>query len=388
MEFVAAKADGSEVRYKDGKRWLWFLGPASTLVPVFSFWLYFAADRNPLAVLIPFFYIFAFIPVMDAIFGEDQNNPPEEVVPAMSIDKFYDYIAYVSIPLQYLIFIGAAWFVGTQELPAWAIIILIIGIGTESGAAITIAHELGHKSDRLNRYLAKIALGVVGYGHFTMEHNRGHHVNVSTPEDCASAKMGETVYAFALRELPGAFVGGWQQEAKRLGNKGLPLVHWENEILQVYAITLVIAAALVAWVGWAVLPFIIGHHFFGWYALTQVNYIEHYGLLRQKKDNGKYEPCQPRHSWNTNHIVSNLFQIHLQRHSDHHANPMRPYQALRDFPELPTLPSGYPGCLGLAAIPHLWFKVMDPKVMDWADGDLNKVNVCPRAKVRLAAKYT
>ena len=174
---------------------------------------------------------------------------------------------------------------------------------------------------------------------------------------------------------------------ERLKRKALPLFHWQNEILQVYVLTAAIAAALVIWLGWAVLPFILAHHFVGWYALTQVNYIEHYGLLRQKLASGRYEPCQPHHSWNTNHIVSNIIQIHLQRHSDHHANPMRPYQALRNFDDLPRLPSGYPGCLGLATIPPLWFRVMDPKVMGWADGDISKVNTCPRARKRLEAKY-
>ncbi|WP_306252127.1 alkane 1-monooxygenase [Parvularcula sp. IMCC14364] len=387
MQFTATKEDGSQIAYKDGKRWLWFTGHLFVLVPVFTFWLYFVLEKNPLVVLIPFLYVFAFIPFLDWIAGEDPHNPPEEVVPAMSADRFYDQVAYSLIPLHYAMFIATVWFVGTQDLPIWAIIMLLLGVGTLNGNAINLGHELGHKTDKLNRFMAKMALGVVGYGHFTVEHNRGHHVHVSTPEDCASGRMGESVYAFALRELPGAFKGGWAHEAKRLRNKGLPLFHWQNEILQVYAMTTVIAVALVMCVGWAVLPFIIAHHFISWYGLTQVNYIEHYGLLRQKRKNGKYEPCQPHHSWNTNHIVSNLTQIHLQRHSDHHANPMRPYQALRNFPDLPRLPSGYPGCLALAAIPPLWFKVMDPKVMDWAKGDITRVNVCPKAKDQLFNRY-
>ena len=260
-------------------------------------------------------------------------------------------------------------------LPALAI---VVGIGTMSGNAITIGHELGHKAERGYRRAAQLALGVVGYGHFSIEHNRGHHVKVATPEDCSSGRLGETVWAFAARDITGALKGAVAQESLRLQNRGKGFWSLENEILQSWAVTGLVAAALVIWLGWAALPLILAHHFTAWYALSQVNYIEHYGLKRARRANGKYEPCQPHHSWNTNHIFSNLMQINLQRHSDHHAHPQRPYQALRDYERLPRLPSGYPGCLVLANCPPLWFRVMDPRVMAWAgewgDGSLDSVN--------------
>ncbi len=157
------------------------------------------------------------------------------------------------------------------------------------------------------------------------------------------------------------FKRGWRNEAERLTRRGEPVWSVNNEILQGFALTLVVAAGLIALFGWKVAPFIVAHHFLGWYALTQANYVEHYGLLREKLPNGRYQAVEPRHSWNTNHIVSNLMTLHLQRHSDHHANPMRPYQSLRDFDDIPRLPNGYTGMFGLAAIPPLWFRVMDPK---------------------------
>jgi alkane 1-monooxygenase len=132
------------------------------------------------------------------------------------------------------------------------------------------------------------------------------------------------------------------------------------------------------------LPLLLVHHAVAWSQLTFANYVEHYGLKRQKRADGRYEPCQPHHSWNTNHRVSNLLLFHLQRHSDHHANPMRPYQALRNFDELPRLPSGYPGCYWLAAFPPLWFRVMDPKVIAWANGDLSRTNLDPVNAARYA----
>src|SRR5690606_29465563 len=144
---------------------------------------------------------------------------------------------------------------------------------------------------------------------------------------------------------------------------------------------------LIAAFGPVIVPFLIVHHLYAWYGLTQANYVEHYGLLRQKLPNGRYEPTAPRHSWNTNHVYSNLISFHLQRHSDHHANALRPYQALRDFDDVPRLPSGYPGCFGLAAIPPLWFKVMDPKLLEWAGGDIGKINIDPSRRERLYEKY-
>ena len=166
---------------------------------------------------------------------------------------------------------------------------------------------------------------------------------------------------------------GGRLSAQLIADVFLPA--FDNEILQGFALTLVVAAALIALFGWKVTPIIVAHHFLGWYALTQANYVEHYGLLREKLPNGRYQPVEPRHSWNTNHIVSNLMTLHLQRHSDHHANPMRPYQSLRDFDDIPRLPNGYTGMFGLAAIPPLWFRVMDPKTLAWAGGDISKLNM-------------
>jgi alkane 1-monooxygenase len=177
----------------------------------------------------------------------------------------------------------------------------------------------------------------------------------------ASARLGESLWRFALREIPGTAVRGWEMERARLARKGHGFWHWRNDILQGYAITLLAAVALILTFGWKIVPFVFLNGLIGWFHLTFANYVEHYGLKRELRPDGRYEPCEPHHSWNTNHIVTNLMLFHLQRHSDHHANPLRPYQALRSFDHLPTLPSGYPGCFLLAAIPPLWFKVMDPK---------------------------
>jgi len=280
-----------------------------------------------------------------------------------------------------------AWLAGTQKIPWWAFIGLALSAGITSADSIFLGHELGHKQSKADRAAAQVALALVGYGHFSAEHNRGHHVQVATPEDSASARMGESVYRFALREIPGALRRSWRLEKKRLGAMGLPWWSARNEILTSWCLTAGIAAALIAAFGWRIAPFLIIHHLYAWYGLTQANYVEHYGLLRQKLASGRYEAPEPRHSWNTNHIFSNIITFHLQRHSDHHANASRPYQALRDFEHLPRLPSGYPGCFGLAMLPKAWFKVMDAKLLDCCGGDLNKANIDPRRRAALFEKY-
>lgn len=386
MIFIA-QTTGEPVRYVDGKRYLWLLSLTGAFIPLVAIAFYFATGGNPWVLLFPLVYTFLVIPAVDAWMGEDTHNPPEEVVPLMARDNYYRVLLYVAVTLLYASFFIGAWFVGTHELPWWAFIAFTLGLGFESAGALLLGHELGHKNNRIDRIAAQVICGLVGYGHFRVEHNRGHHVQVATPEDCVSSRMGESIYKFARREIPGAFKRGWRLEAERLAKLGVSPFHWRNEILWSWALTVGIAASLIALFGWIMAPFLLLHHAYACYGLTQANYVEHYGLLRQKLPSGRYETCEPHHSWNTNHIFSNLLSFHLQRHSDHHANALRPYQTLRNFDHLPRLPSGYPGSFGLAAIPPLWFKVMNPKLMEWAGGDITKVNVDPGKKAALYEKY-
>ena len=128
---------------------------------------------------------------------------------------------------------------------------------------------------------------------------------------------------------------------------------------------------------------------FAWWQLTSANYVEHYGLLRSKDENGRFERCQPWHSWNSNHIYSNLVLFHLERHSDHHAHPLRRYQSLRNFDDVPSLPSGYFGAYLLAYVPPLWYRVMDKRLLalPHINGDLSKVNIDPDKQDRIFARY-
>jgi alkane 1-monooxygenase len=373
MIFVAQTADNGTIQYRDTKRYLWLISVATPCVPgctaIALIW-----GANPLWAVFPTLFYFGFVPLLDIVFGEDSDNPPEEVVEKLAEDQYYRVLLFLSIPVLYASFLLAMAAIIWGNLPVWAALMIAVSAGSSSGAGLTMAHELGHKPNKMDQLGAKIILALSGYAHFCIEHNKGHHTQVATPEDPASSRLGESVYAFAFRELPGAAKRGWDAEVKRLTVKGFKVWSWRNDLLQGYATATIFAAILVSIGGLALLPFILIHHLVAWLQLSLANYVEHYGLMRQKRDNGRYEPCEPRHSWNTNHIVSNLMLFHLQRHSDHHSNPMRPYQTLRNFDELPRLPSGYPGSFVLAAIPPLWRKVMDRKVMAWAGGDIAKTN--------------
>ena len=220
MAFVAQAADGSTIRYVDGKRYMWLASLTGPLVPIVGVALYFLSGGNPLATLFPLAYTFLFVPLADRIFGEDTHNPPEEVVPAMSQDNYYRVLLYIAIALLFAQFFVVAWFIGTHSLPWWSFLALTLGCGFSSSASLLVGHELGHKSSRTDRVAAQIVNGLVGYGHFCIEHNRGHHVHVATPEDSVSARMGESIYKFVLREIPGAFRRGWKLERERLQKAG------------------------------------------------------------------------------------------------------------------------------------------------------------------------
>ena len=379
---------GEAIYYEDRKRWLWLLSVTYPLQPLLSVWLHYETG-NEFWFLLPFFINYGVAPLVDWLIGEDQNNPPDAIVMQLERDPYYRRLTYLTVPVHFAALIVLAWYATTQPLSWWAFLLLAVVAGLISGLAINTGHELGHKNSRFEKLLARIVLAVPAYGHFSIEHNRGHHKDVSTPPDPASSRMGESIYRFALREIPGGLQRAWGLEKERLQLRGLPVWHYSNPMVQSYALTAAITLALLLMFGWKTLPFLLIHNLFAYWQLTSANYIEHYGLLRTLDADGKYERCQPHHSWNSNHVFSNLVLFHLERHSDHHAHPMRRYQSLRNFDNLPSLPNGYLGMYLLAYIPPLWFRVMDRRLMELPHvaGNLNNVNIEPTAKANLARRW-
>lgn len=386
--YTAKRANGEAIYFEDRKRWLWALSVAYPLQPFLGIWLH-SETGNQAWLLLPLAIAYVLIPLVDWIAGEDNNNPPDEVLLQLDQDRYYRMLTFAVVPLHFVALIGTAWWAATQDLRWWAFVGLAVIAGITSGLGINTGHELGHKKGKLERTLAKIVLAVPLYGHFWIEHNRGHHRDVSTPEDPASARMGENIYRFACREIPGAFRRAWAIEKDRLERRGKSVWDTNNQIVQSMALAVVLQFGLLLTFGWKMIPFLLLHNVFAWWQLTSANYIEHYGLLRSKDDQGRFERCQPHHSWNSNHVWSNLVLFHLQRHSDHHAHPLRRYQSLRHFPDLPALPSGYFGVYLLAYVPGLWFRVMDPRLLALPHiaGDLSKINIDPHRREAIIRKY-
>ncbi len=386
--YTAELPNGEAIIYVDRKRYLWTLSVLYPLQPFLGIWLH-AETGSEAWLLLPLLLAYVVNPVLDWYFGEDTNNPPEEVVLQLDRDRYYRLLTYIVVPLHFLALIGSAWWAGTQPISWWALIGLAVVAGMTSGLGINTGHELGHKKSKFERMLAKIVLAVPVYGHFWIEHNRGHHRDVSTPADPASSRMGESIYKFAIREIPGAFRRAWAIEKDRLERRAKSAWDPDNQILQSMSLSVLVQVSLLLAFGWKMIPFLALHNVFAWWQLTSANYVEHYGLLRLKDENGRYERCQPHHSWNSNHIFSNLVLFHLERHSDHHAHPLRRYQSLRHFDGLPTLPSGYFGAYLLAWVPPLWYRIMDPRLLELPhiDGNLDKVNIDPDKRQSLYERY-
>ncbi len=388
VNYIFENPDKGQVEYRDRKRYLWSLSVFLPLMPLLGIFLYFRFGAEWL-LAVPLSINYCVIPLLDWLVGCDTNNPAEEIVPQLEEDRYYRYLTWITVPLHFVTLITAAWFVGTQDLSWGAMLVMAITAGAYSGLGINTAHELGHKKLPLEQWLAKIALTIPAYGHFCVEHNRGHHRYVATPDDPASARMGESIYRFTLREIPGAFRRGWQAEAERLAQRGQAAWSIHNNILQSYAGSLLLQGGLVIAFGWIMIPFLAIHNVWAWYQLTSANYIEHYGLLRDKNSEGRYERCKPHHSWNANYIFSNVVLFNLERHSDHHANSSRRYQSLRNYANIPELPNGYFGTYLLAYVPWLWYRVMDRRLLalPHIKGDLGKVNIDPARRNSIYAKY-
>jgi len=385
MESSAVSAT-YRLEWTDPKRYLWLLGLVVPLLPFIAWGLVELTGLGVLWWSGPL-VVFVGIPVLDRVIGKDSSNPPDSVLRRLEDDRYYRWCTYAFIPIQYaaLAFACSKWASGSLS---WADDLgLALTVSMVGGVAINTAHELGHKRPQYEKWLAKIALAQSGYGHFFIEHNRGHHVRVATPEDPASSRLGESFWEFLPRTVWGSLKSAARLEKQRLDRVGRRFLSPRNDILNAWAMSIVLFGALIAVFGWSVAPWLALQAVVSFSLLEVVNYLEHYGLMRQQGEDGRYERCRPEHSWNSDNIASNVFLYHLQRHSDHHAHPTRRYQALRHFEELPELPSGYASMILLAYATPLWFRYIDPMVVSHYGGDVTRANILPRRRAKVLARW-
>jgi alkane 1-monooxygenase len=372
--------------WTDGKRYAWLLGIIIPLAPFIAWGSVALTGWGGFYFFGPLLVFVAF-PILDIVIGMDSSNPPDSILKYLEQDRYYRWCTYVFIPIQYAGLVLACYLWSSGDLSVVESLGLAVTMGVVGGIAINTAHELGHKRENSEKWLSRVALAQTGYGHFFIEHNRGHHVRVATPEDPASSRMGESFWAFLPRTVKGSLVSAWGIEATRLDRLGKSRWSWRNDLVSAWAMTVGLFAVLTIAFGPVVLPYLLIQAVLGFSLLEVVNYLEHYGLLRQKREDGRYQRCLPEHSWNSNNIASNVLLYHLQRHSDHHANPTRRYQALRHVDEAPQLPTGYAGMIVLAWFPPVWRRVMDPILIEHFDGDLTLANIQPSKRARILARY-
>ena len=392
MAIQVTTADGTQVMWRDSKRYLWIVGAIIPLIPFAAWGLVELTGQGIFWYFGPFF-VFGIIPIVDILAGLDRNNPPDEVLDALENDRYYRWITYLFIPMQYTSLIWAAYLFGggtlfgSDPLTIAEKVGLALGIGMVAGIGINTAHELGHKKEQHERWFARVALAQTFYGHFFIEHNRGHHVRVATPEDPASSRVGETVWGFMPRTVFGSLKSAWGIEKRRMDRRKKS--HWslKNDVLNAWAFSVVLWGGLMIAFGWQIFGYLVLQAVVGIWLLESVNYLEHYGMKRKQLETGRFERINPSHSWNSNNIGTNVLLYHLQRHSDHHANPTRRYQALRDYKESPVLPTGYAGMIVLTWVPALWRAVMDKRVLEHFDGDIAQANLQPGKREKILAKY-
>ncbi|MGC1261414.1 MAG: alkane 1-monooxygenase [Jannaschia helgolandensis] len=334
-----------------------------TMVPI----IWIGAVQGGVWVVAMPIYAWVVYTILDMIAGLEEGNAD----PDMDRTRlgWYRAITLIWAPVQFVTLFGLIWYVTRADhlsaLEMWA---LFFGMGVVSGTiGINYSHELMHQRPRLDRWLGDILLAMVLYSHFRSEHLLVHHRYVATPRDPVTARYNEGFHRFFPRVLRQSLVSAWKAEAAMLARKSLPAWDLSNPFWRYAALQggmLLLAILLGGWVG--IVLFLVQAATAIW-QLELVNYVEHYGLTRRHLGGGKYEPVRPHHSWNSAQKASNWLLINLQRHSDHHYKPDRPFPLLQTYSEdeAPQLPAGYPVMTAAAMIPPLWRRMMNPRVRAW-----------------------
>lgn len=313
--------------------------------------------------MIPFFN-FLIIPIIDLLLPEIKTNPTHEEEQVLKINPIFDWILYLNVFFQLFFLFYTLYIVAYKDLALWENIgkVWTMGICT-AVLGINTAHELGHRKKKSETFLAKILLMTALYMHFYIEHNRGHHKNVATPQDPSTARKGEIVYTYYFRSVFGGYLSAWRLAAHKLKKNGLKSFSLKNEMIQFHLVQLAFTGLIFFIFGWIGILTFFCTATIGVLVMETINYVEHYGLERELFPNGQYEKVKPWHSWNSDHILGRIMLIELTRHSDHHYKASRKYPTLRHLVTSPQLPLGYPGSMVLSWFPPIWFKIMNKRIV-------------------------
>lgn len=314
----------------------------------------------------------------DFLFGNDLDEREYRST------RVLDFFLFLSLPLLVGMTIVYSWYLGDADpfglgsfvlantgydmfAARSATTVLDLGFGF-AGMGLSyvligtnVGHELTHRTwspsaQLVGRWLLAFSFDTA----FSIEHVYGHHRNIATREDPASARRGQNVYKFLFTSTLGQFYHGFKLEKERLVRQGEAVLSWKNRAIRGQLMTLSLFALFgyMAGVTGVVVFFFLA--FYAKFYLEVVNFIEHYGIARVPG-----EPVEPRHSWNCNQAMSTWMLYNLPRHSHHHAKGEDPFWELRAYPQAPMLPFGYVTMILIALVPPLYRKIMTPKVLDW-----------------------
>ncbi len=331
------------------------------LIPVTGFMAVLMSGYWTWATVIFAFFI---IPAAEFFVSRSTKNLSDIEEAERLSNSFFDLLLYANLPLLYALIGFYFYSLANGSFETYEQVGMMLSVGIVLGAGINVAHELGHKNGLLEQTIAKLILLPNLYMHFIIEHNRGHHVNIATPEDPATSRKGEMLYMFWLRSSVFSYISAWRLEAKRLRRVNKSVFSFSNEMVVFQLIQIFYLSLVFVFFGFKIMLCAIGIAVVGFLLLETINYIEHYGLVRSKLPNGRYERVDMRHSWNSNHELGRIVLYELTRHSDHHFKANRKYQVLRHHDESPQLPLGYPGSMLLSFIPPLWFYIMNKKLSE------------------------
>lgn len=303
------------------------------------------------------------VPIIDSLVGVDSLSPTNEEIPELEARVSFRLVLYGYVVLQTaaVVMMCMAWAEGSWMW--WECAFAIVSTASVTGGiGITIAHELGHRQAFAERLLGYVLLVEVGYMHFVLEHVAGHHRNVGTPEDPATAHRGESAYRFIVRSAVGQWFHAWSMEAQRLRKEGRSPWNIRNRMYGWALLPTVLLGVTMMLLGSSIALLLVGQGLVAISLLELVNYIEHYGLSRVEIKPGVRERVRAIHAWESRFLASNTVLFKLQRHADHHMLPHRRYQSLRLHDESPQLPHGYPLMISIALVPPLWRRVIHPRL--------------------------
>ena len=335
---------------------------------------YLSALSVPLSVIIGLYfkgfwlfltpiYIFVFIPILELILKEENSNYSETETASRAINPVFDWLLYLNLPIVFGLLLWSLLEVSNYGFETYEFIGLVLSVGIVLGGnGINVAHELGHRQASKERFIGKALLLPSLYMHFYIEHNFGHHLHAATKEDPATARYKQSVYSFWITSTVRQYFSAWRIQKHLLSNYKLSFFSLRNDMFWYLVLQSVYLITVFFVFGKLSLLFAVLAAITGFLLLETVNYIEHYGLLRKKKDSGRYERVKEIHSWNSNHVIGRILLYELTRHSDHHFRSSKKYQILECHDNSPQLPYGYPTSMVLSLFPPLWFSIMNKRV--------------------------